>query len=214
MNVEVQLADEGKEPYRALIRPGTVADRAALVRHWAPVLTRGPSTWLDRDWPWETFGETDLAFDCNPEWLVLVDELASEARGDVLGVLVTTVPVSAREASLDDPSAAPSTLLWLEYIAIAPGLRPDCPARDRRSPVLKGVGVQLMLRAICRSEDQGLGGQLALHAEGEVACSTYGRWKMRPFGDAAHPAGGRFPVFLGDSAWAQQFRADMERRQR
>lgn len=214
MNVEVQLADEGKEPYRALIRPGTGVDRAALVRHWAPVLTRGPSTWLDREWSWETFGEAELAFECNPEWLVLVDELAPAARGDVLGVLVTTVPVSPREASLEDPGAMVGALLWLEYIAIAPGLRPDCLGPDRRSPILKGVGAQLMLRAITRSENHGLGGRLGLHAEGEVARGAYARWKMQELGDAEHPAGGRFPVFFGDTAWAQQFRADMERRQR
>jgi len=207
MRVEVQLADESGQPYRALIRPGTERDRRHLVKSWRPVLSRGPEHWLDREWAWEQFGAAELAFPNNPEWLVLTDELEREARGDVLGVLVTTVPVSAAEAALTDRAAAAQAMLWVEYIAIAPSLRkPDCPPQDRRVPFLKAIGVRLMLAAIMRSEVMQLGGRIGLHAEGTIAYETYTRWNMRELGKALHPAGGRFPVFFGDATWAREYR--------
>ncbi|MEO7591450.1 MAG: hypothetical protein ABI134_09585, partial [Byssovorax sp.] len=101
-----------------------------------------------------------------------------------------------------DAAAASADLLWVEYIAIAPSLRRDCPDQDRRPRYLRGVGVRLMMAAIARSRSMGLGGRLALHAEGEVACSAYTSWEMRGLGSLPHPAGGKFPVFFGDVAWA------------
>lgn len=211
-SVEVTLADARNEPYRARLRAGNAKDRERLVKSWAPVLSRGPEQWLDGDWSWETFGEADLAFPLHPEWLVIVDEIESEARGDVLGVLVTTGPLAPSDAALTDPAAAAGALFWVEYIAIAPSLRPDCPDRDRRVPTLKGVGVRLMLAAIARSDGAGLAGRLGLHAEGKIACSTYrDKWHMEQLGEADHPAGGRFPVFYGDAAWAAGYRAKYER---
>jgi hypothetical protein len=212
MRVEVQLADEGGQPYRAILRPGTEEDRRRLVRSWGPLLSRGPDEWLDREWLWEEFGIAELAFpDRNPEWLVIADEVELQrgARGDVLGVLVTTVPITATDAALADPAAAAAALLWVEYIANAPSLRRDCPERDRR--VLKGVGWRLMLAAIARSEAMGLGGRIGLHAEGTVAYKAYKSWDMRELPEAPHPAGGNFPVFFGDAAWACEYRARRQR---
>ncbi len=211
MGVEVQLATESNDPYRALIRPGTAKDRHNLVKSWAPVLRRGPDHWLDRDWPWDRFGIDDLAFQNNPEWVVIVDEIENDARGDVLGVLVTTVPVSARDAALSDAGALAEALLWIEYIANAPSLRRDCPRNDRRSPFLKAIGVKLMLTAIKRSEAEGLGGRIGLHAEGKVARDAYTSWNMRELGDAKHPAGGEYPVFFGDAAWAREYRGKRDK---
>lgn len=206
MTEEVTLADEGGHPYRVCIRPGNAKDRDGLVKSWGPVLNRGPEQWLDRDWPWEEFGIAELAFSvANPEWLMLADEIEADARGDGLGVLVTTAPVTAQEAGLNDATAASGALLWVEYIAIAPSLRRDCPQRDRRVPFLKGVGFRLMVAAIERSVAMGLGGRLGLHAEGSVACSAYKNWNMRELGPVIHPAGGEFPVFFGDAAWATAY---------
>lgn len=202
MIAEVTLADEHKRPYRALLRDGKEQDRERLVKTWAPVLRRGPEGWLDREWPWEKFGITDLAFNVNPEWLVLSDEVETGSTGDVLGVLVTTAPITAQMAALKDAAAAAADLLWVEYIAIAPSLRRDCPDQDRRPHYLRGVGVRLMMAAIERSKSMRLGGRLALHAEWEVACSAYATWDMRGLGRLPHPAGGDFPVFFGDVAWA------------
>lgn len=212
MRVEVTLLDENGQPYRALMRWGTAADRRHLVKTWVPVLDAGPEHWLDRDWPWGTFGEGEggeLAFpSSNPEWLVLADEVAPDARGDLLGVLVTTVPVTAADAALTDEVAASAAMVWVEYIANAPSLRGrDCPQPFRRAPFLKGIGVRLMLEAIKRSEGMGLSGRVGLHAEGTLAYDTYStRWKMRELGKATHPAGGEFPVFFGDATWAAKYR--------
>jgi hypothetical protein len=202
MIAEVTLADEHNRPYRALLRDGKEQDRERLVKTWAPVLRRGPADWLDREWPWEELGVAELAFDVNPEWLVLSDEVETGSTGDVLGVLVTTAPITARMAALVDAEAASSDLLWVEYIAIAPSLRRDCPDQDRRPPYLRGAGVRLMMAAIGRSKAMGLGGRLGLHAEGAVACSAYTSWDMRGLGHLPHPAGGDFPVFFGNVAWA------------
>jgi len=216
MRVEVKLADDNGQPYGALIRRGTAADRRHLVRTWIPVLDRGPKHWLDREWPWGTFGEgeeAELAFpSSNPEWLVLADEVAPDARGDLLGVLVTTAPVTAVDAALADGGAASAAMLWVEYIANAPSLRGrDCPPQYRRAPFLKGVGVRLMLEAIKRSERMGFGGRVGLHAEGTVAYDTYRtRWGMRELGNAEHPAGGDYPVFFGDTSWASGYRTAYE----
>jgi hypothetical protein len=201
MVAEVTLQDEGKSPYRALIRPGDAKDRARLTRSWGPVLERGPERWLDREWRWSELGSAELAFSRNPELLVLSDEIELGARGDLLGILVTTAPITPQEAALDAATVS-GPLLWVEYIAIAPSLRTDCPAGDRRSPVLKGVGIRLMIAAIGRSRAMGLGGRVGLHAEGALACDTYVRWEMRQLEPAIHPAGGSYPVFLGDDAWA------------
>lgn len=201
MVAEITLKDEKGLPYRALLRRGNARDRARLIKSWGPVLERGPEQWLDRDWPWGALGIDDLAFNETPELLVLSDELEGSARGDLLGVLVTTAPVTAQEAALD-AAIASGPLLWVEYIAIAPSLRRDCPEHDRRVPILKGVGARLMIAAIARSRSMGLGGRLALHAEGAVACDAYDSWEMRQLGPAIHPAGGSYPVFLGDDAWA------------
>jgi len=117
-------------------------------------------------------------------------------------VLVTTAPITAQAAALDNAAAVSGALCWVEYIAIAPSLRRDCPDLDRRAPILKGVGARLMIAAIERSRTMGLGGRLALHAEGESACKAYESWGMRRLAPATHPARGSYPVFLGDDAWA------------
>lgn len=180
----------------------------ALLTSWAPMLESGPAEWLDRDWPWQTFGSTDLHLEMNPEWLVLADELEPGASGDLLGVLVTTGPATMAEACIDDPPAVDVPSLWVEYIAIAPWLRPDCPPRRRREVVLKLVGTALMMAAIARSKSLGLDGRIALHAEGDGARRTYldkERWGMRHIGNGSHRTGSAYPVCFGDSAWAAQF---------
>jgi len=70
MPVEVTLEDENRTSYRAIIRPGNAKDRASLLKSWGPVLERGPEQWLDRDWPWDELGNTEIAFNVNPELLV------------------------------------------------------------------------------------------------------------------------------------------------
>lgn len=199
---EVTLADEKLNPYRVRLRPGSAKDRTSLMATWGPVFRRGPDEWLDRGWPWDELGIAELAFSANPEWVVLADEVEGAARGDLLGVLVTTAPITAEEAALDDPAAASGALLWVEYIAIAPSLRKGCPDHDQRRPFLKGVGPRLMIAAIARSRALGLDGRVGLHAEGDTACDAYVKWEMRKLGTAIHPAGGSYPVFLGDTAWA------------
>ena len=208
---EVELITDSGDSYRARLRRGNPADRAALVKSWVPMLERGPAHWLDREWGWDTFGESDLHLPRHdPEWLVLADELEPGARSDLLGVLVTTGPISATEAglaALSGPAerlAADRRLLWVEYIASAPSVRPDCPSLDQRKPRLKGVGYRLMCAAIARSFDLGIDGVIGLHAEGPSA-SVYARWNMAHIGDAEHRAGDRFPVFFGDTIWASGF---------
>jgi hypothetical protein len=173
---------------------------------WAPILDRGPRTWLDRDWSWETLDASDqLAFDVDPEWLVLADEVEPDSKGDILGILVTTGPIAPTDASLDIGTIGDGSLAWVEYIAIAPSVRPDCPALDRRGIMLKRVGAQLMLAAIKRSRSLGCDGRLGLHAEGDVAKRAYGAWNMQELPEALHPAGGSFPVFFGSADWARDF---------
>lgn len=207
MRVEVEIVDESGQPYRALLRHGTASDRLHLVTAWVPVLNDGPEHWLDREWRWARFGTAELAFSKNPEWLVLTDEVAPAARGDVLGVLVTTAPVTAADAALTDVAAAAHPMAWVEYIANAPFVRRDCPAARLRRPFLRGIGEQLMFAAITRSDTMGLRGRLGLHAEGDVARRVYTRWNMRELSVAKHPAGGEFPVFFGDEVWATAFRS-------
>lgn len=174
---------------------------------WLPLFERGPASWLDREWRWDALDDAgELAFAVQPEWAIVVDEVGPEATGDVLGVLVTTGPVDVVTAALDPAEVGEQPLLWLEYIAIAPTIRPDCPAPDRRPIVLKGLGRVLMARAIERSRALGCDGRIGLHAEGEVAFRTYAeQWRMRQLADARHPTGGTFPVFFGDADWARGF---------
>lgn len=204
------IITETGDVYRARLRLGTPMDRTALVTSWGPTLERGPVNWHDREWPWSTFGTTDLHLDLKPEWLVLADEVEPTARGELFGVLVTTGPASAKQAGINELPEIDGKLIWVEYIAIAPSLRLDCPAPYRRKPHVKGVGVQLMRAAIERSEALGMSGQIGLHAEGDGARETYTtKWGMRDLGKAAHRAGGAYPVCLGDAAWAAQFRSGL-----
>jgi hypothetical protein len=210
MHKEVELITEAGLPYRARLRPGAAADRAVLVGSWMPTLELGPASWLDRGWPWETFGTSELHLDLNSEWLVLADEVEPGAIGELFGVLVTTGPVTAQQAGLQELLKIDGELIWVEYIAIAPSLRSDCPSPLRRKPRLKIVGSQIMKAAIARSEELGLSGRIGLHAEGDDARKTYTDpspkgWNMRNLGDAPHRAGGAFPVCFGDAAWAAEF---------
>ncbi|MEP7123069.1 MAG: hypothetical protein ABJE95_19230 [Byssovorax sp.] len=201
---QVEIVTETGIAYQACLRSGTSADRADLEKLWLPMLERGPETWLDRDWPWRTFGISDLHLDENSDWLVLADELEAGASGELFGVLVTTGPATTQQLGLDALLPANHRLLWLEYVAIGPSIRPDCPSRDRRQQRVKGVGRQLMCAAIDRSFDLGVDGKIGLHAEGPSA-NVYTGWGMRRIGNAAHRAGGSFPVFFGDATWAAGF---------
>src|SRR5262249_31457482 len=117
---------------------------------------------------------------------------------------VTTGPATAKQAGIDELLGITGKLIWIEYVASAPSLRPDCPAADRRMSRVKGVGHWLMCAAISRSFDLGQKGQIGLHAEGPSA-GVYTRWGMRCVGNADHRAGGTFPVFFGDATWAATF---------
>ncbi len=204
MRKEVELITETGATYRALLRPGTPADRVALVKSWAPLLERESAIWLDWEWPWKTFGTSDLHLDQNPEWLVITDELESEESDELFGVLVTTGPTTAQQAGIEELLGPNARLLWVEYIAIAPAIRPNCPYSDQRKPRVKGVGRQLMCAAVARSVDLDLEGKIGLHAEGPSA-NTYTAWGMHSVGNAGHRAGGSFPVFFGDAMWATGF---------
>jgi hypothetical protein len=176
-------------------------------------LERGPSEWLDRDWCWNGLDAADqLAFKVLPEWLVVADEVEADAQHDLLGVLVTTGPIAPSHAALDPAVVGSARMMWVEYIAIAPSVRDECPEQDRRGMVLKGVGQQLMLAAILRSERMGCDGRIGLHAEGDKAIHTYReRWKMHELPEAPHPTGGSFPIFFGSAEWAQEFRSKVRR---
>jgi len=188
------------------LRLCTPADKRVLVEVWAPILDRGPQEWLDRDWTWNALHAPDqLAFNVAPEWLVLADEVEPDAKGDLIGALVTTGPLSPPDASLDIKTVGDETFAWVEYVAIAPSIRKNCPALDRRKVLLKGVGSQLMMAAIRRSQSLGCNGRVGLHAEGAVAKEAYRAWNMQELPEAPHPAGGRFPVFFGSADWALKF---------
>lgn len=195
-----------RTPYRVRVRRCTASDARALDLGWPPILERGPRTWLDRQWSWGALdAPEELAFDEDPEWIVAVDEVEEGASGDHLGVLVTTGPIAVQAAGLDASVVGAEPVVWVEYIAIAPTLRPDCPPLDRRKIQLKGVGQALMLHAIERSVALECQGRIGLHAEGPVAQAAYLKWKMRPLPEAPHPTGGMFPVFFGDADWAKSF---------
>jgi hypothetical protein len=210
---QVELITGTGAAYGACLRLGTPKDRTTLEKSWLPTLERGPATWLDRDWPWPTFGTSDLHLDENPEWLVIADELGPTPSGELLGVLVTTGPATAQKVGIDELlEMNGNSMMWVEYIAIAPSLRPDCPARYRRKSPVKAVGPQLMRAAIARSEALGNGGRIGLHAEGDGARDTYTvKWRMRGLGNATHRAGGAYPVCFGDAAWAAEFCSGVSR---
>jgi len=213
MSRDAFVARADKTPYQVRTRTCTAADARALDVSWTPVFERGPRSWLDRDWRRGGLdAPTELAFRVNPAWAVMTDEVEPDAQGDLLGVLVTTGPIAVRTAGLDVEVVGEEPVVWVEYIAIAPGLRPDCPPLDQRKILLKGVGPALMLCAIERSIALGCNGRIGLHAEGPVAQAAYLKWKMRPLPEAPHPAGGSFPVFLGDADWAREFRSEREER--
>jgi hypothetical protein len=176
------------------------------VKSWVPLLERERALWPDWEWPWETFGKSELHLDDNPELLVLADELEPGSSGELFGVLVTTGPTTSQQAGLGQLLAHDLPLHWLEYIATAPSIRQNCPPNDQRQPLVVGVGRALMCSAIGRSFDLGLGGTIGLHAEGRSG-QTYGPtgWGMQSIGNAGHRAGGSFPVFFGDATWATQF---------
>ncbi len=175
-----------------------------LEMEWVPALEDGPDHWLDREWPWHALGIEDLHLEVSSEWLVIADELEQGATGELFGVLVTTGPVTVQRAGIDKLLKLEGELIWVEYIAIAPRIRPDCPAPQRRRSRVKSVGFQLMCAAIGRSLRLGLDGRIALHAEGPSA-EVYTRWDLLLIGNADHRTDGRFPVFFGDAAWAARF---------
>ncbi len=201
----LMLRDDGCT-HRVSLRLCTPTDKRVLVEAWAPILDRGPRAWLDRGWSWVALDAPDqLAFNVDPEWLVLADDVELDAKGDLIGTLVTTGPISPADASLKTESIGDEDLVWVEYVAIAPSLRKNCPDLDRRKVLLKPVGSQLMIAAIRRSESVGCDGRVGLHAEGAVAEETYEAWGMQRLPAAPHPAGGAFPVFFGSADWAQGF---------
>jgi hypothetical protein len=197
-------SDEGT--HRASLRPCTPADKRVLVEVWAPLLDRGPRGWLDREWRWDALdAPNQLAFNVDPEWFVLADEVEPDSRGDLIGTVVTTGPISPADASLDIKTVGTESVVWVEYVAMAPSNRKNCPDADRWKVLLKPVGWHLMIAAIRRSQRLGCNGRIGLHAEGEVAEQTYLGWKMQKLPDAPHPAGGAYPIFFGSAKWAQEF---------
>lgn len=205
-DARITISNDG-QPYVVVLRECTREDRRTLVTTWGAALERGPSSWLDREWMWgDLTAPSELAFAIDPEWVVVADEVEPVAQRDLIGVLVTTGPVPPARTGIDPAVAGDQSVVWVEYIAIAPGLLPGCPAPDRRRVGLKGIGPQLMRRAIERSVALGCEGRIGLHAEGAVAVDTYrDRWNMRLCPDAPHPAGGSFPVFFGGAQWATAF---------
>ena len=72
---------------------------------------------------------------------MLADDVEPGATGDVLGILVTTGPVTPEKAGLGDILKHPGSLLYVEQIAItAPSLRGNCPESCRRKPRLLATG--------------------------------------------------------------------------
>jgi hypothetical protein len=190
-------------PYRIALRSCSAADAVHLAAAWGPVLERGPDAWLDRDWPWLALDREQLAFDRDAQWIVAVDEIEPDGERDYVGVLVTTGPISGREAGLRGREG--EQMMWVEYIAICPGLRASCPMPDRRAKRLRAVGSALVRWAIRRSVERGCEGRLGLHAEGQVAIETYLSWGMDRVADGAHPGGGTYPRFVGSPTWAAEF---------
>jgi hypothetical protein len=129
MPEEVELITETRAAYRGILRPGTPADRVALVKSWAPLLERERATWLDWEWPWQTFGTSDLHLEgLNPDWLVIADELESEASGELFGVLVTTGPATARQAGVEELLGPDARLLWVDLQRAAQATCEGCRA--------------------------------------------------------------------------------------
>lgn len=192
----MKAADGSFVPAR--VRPCSIADTRAFVLRWGPSLDLLGAP--DGDWKWSDLAsESEVAFHVEPEIVVLV----AEAQDDVpLGVLVTSGPIQIDVAELDADVTGHEPVLWVEYIAIAPDLRPGAG----RTPALKGVGPLLMEYAIHRSRALDCQGRIALHAEGSLAVTIYEtKWNMRRLSEAPHPAGGTFPVFFGSAAWARDF---------
>lgn len=203
---EAFIADSSGRPYRVEIGLCSVVERRRLAASWGSILAGGPAIWLDRDWNWDQLDALDqLAFAIDPEWLVMRDVIEPGALRDFLGVLVTTGPVPTAAAGLESGIVGGESVLWVEYLAIAPSIRANCPAASRREPSVKAVGQALMRVAIERSLRLGCNGRIALHAEGSVATSAYAKWGMASLGDRPHPTGGSFPVCFGSADWANGF---------
>jgi len=184
----------------AVIRDANQADKQALLTHWAPKLRAGPPKWLDRLWNWDELDNpTELACKEKPRWLVLAAE-----DGELFGTLVISGPIALRELV---PGASSEPYLWIEYLAIAPSIRRDCPPGFVRAQRVVPVGVRLMQVVIELSVERGAGGRVALHAEGDIAIDTYKKWEMRRLPERArHPSDGElYWVFVGDEDWAQTF---------
>lgn len=207
---EVLLLCDGGEKRRAIVRQAIEADTRVFVGAWAPLLERGPAHWLDSQWRWDNLlDESQLAFSTGSELLVLVDV---ELAGQIWGVVATSGPHEIDKTGLDEKVVGLEKVLWLEYIAIAPALRKDCPESDRSAIKLRGLGAMLMRQAIERSQALGCQGRIALHAEGGSAIAAYERWEMQCLPEAPHPAGGAYPIYFGDQRWAEDFLAKGERK--
>jgi hypothetical protein len=201
----VPIPDDQGGTHSVQLREGTDADSRRLVATWAPLLERGPRSWLDAEWRWEDL-RAEVAFPIAPHWVVLADDAGATPTHDLLGVLVTSGPVPLERAGLQSAGIGTEDVIWVEYIAIAPSLRPDCPPADRRQTALKAVGSKLMQYAIERSLTLGCGGRIALHAEGPGAIAAYEKnWRMLRLDEKPHPAGGSFPVFFGAEVWSRAF---------
>lgn len=188
----------------AVVRPVTEADKRLLLTQWRPVLNRGPAEWLDREWEWADLDHADqLACTNNAQWVVV----ASHDDAELFGVLVVSGPVPLSEMV---PGTDQRRFLWVEYLAISPTIRGDCPSNQVREVRVKAVGKLMMTVAIELSVASGADGRVGLHAEGSVAIASYRRWNMSELDTKArHPTGDDlYTIFIGDESWAAAFQVD------
>lgn len=158
----------------------------ALVRTWLPLLDSTEED--DRTWDWR--GKRD-----EPCFARELEHLALRRGADIEGVLMTSIAA---------PPPGPSlfkSLLYIEYLVVAPWNRAHLTARQR----FKGVGPTLMRHAVHRSIALGHEGRIGLHSEPRAVQFYEAKAKLTNRGSDL--AEGMRDYFEGDSDWADMFLA-------
>lgn len=146
--VDAELRDAIEQPqlddWENLWRPALNAVLIELVRQGAQ-----PSQW-PQSWHWDW--KKKMA---RVQGLLAFEGFCVVAQGVTQGLMQVDLTKSARE-----PGQAGKSLVYIEYLEVAPWNRPELGAKPR----LRGVGSALLTAAIALSAAEGFKGRIGLHS--------------------------------------------------
>jgi hypothetical protein len=166
--------------------------RESVREVWLPLLRPKDE---DHDWDWNRLLDATQGRDPSTVFFS-ADALQSvvvTCSGQVQGMLISSLP------SAGPPLSVLESLLYVEYICVAPWNRPRLGAER----AFLAVGPSLMRHAIVRSVASERGGRIGLHSGGVAATGFYNRIGMANRGPDFSQDG--YVYIEGDTEWAERF---------